>query len=48
MESPAPYSAIWSGLQQVIDAVARGGSLYTAIYNDQGRMSTVWLQSKRL
>lgn len=40
--------AMWTGLQNVIDAVANGGSLYTAIYNDQGRMSKVWRQIKRL
>ena len=40
--------AMWQALDNVIARVGSGGSLYIAIYNDQGRASTVWRWVKRL
>ena len=40
--------AMWSALDSVGGLVARGGRLFIAIYNDQGRQSARWLRVKRL
>jgi 2-polyprenyl-6-hydroxyphenyl methylase/3-demethylubiquinone-9 3-methyltransferase len=39
--------AMWRGLDNVCQRVARGGRLWIAIYNDQGRASRVWGWVKR-
>ncbi len=40
--------AMWQALDNVVEAVAEGGTLYIAIYNDQGGMSNRWRVMKRL
>lgn len=39
---------MWKALANVDKLVANGGTLFVAIYNDQGRMSRFWLVIKRL
>lgn len=39
---------MWDALRNVAALVTAGGSLYIAIYNDQGRASRRWLKVKRL
>jgi 2-polyprenyl-6-hydroxyphenyl methylase/3-demethylubiquinone-9 3-methyltransferase len=39
--------ALWQAAQHVLKAVAPGGLLYLAIYNDQGAASRRWRQVKR-
>jgi len=39
---------MWDALRNVAALVGPGGSLYVAIYNDQGRASRRWLEVKRL
>ena len=38
---------MWTALEQAALAVAPGGALFIAIYNDQGRASRRWLRVKR-
>jgi 2-polyprenyl-3-methyl-5-hydroxy-6-metoxy-1,4-benzoquinol methylase len=38
--------AMWSGLENVANAVRPGGHLFISIYNDQGRSSRVWARVK--
>jgi len=38
---------MWSALKNVVPMVNEGGSLFIAIYNDQGRMSKTWLDVKK-
>lgn len=38
--------AMWKALENTIARVAPGGQLFIAIYNDQGRASRWWLQTK--
>jgi 2-polyprenyl-3-methyl-5-hydroxy-6-metoxy-1,4-benzoquinol methylase len=40
--------AMWDALDQTCDRVAPGGTLFVAIYNDQGRASGRWFRKKRL
>lgn len=40
--------AMWRALENVAPLVSRGGRLYIAIYNDQGRTSRYWAFIKRL
>jgi len=40
--------AMWHALDQLDGLVAKGGLLVVAIYNDQGRMSAIWLSIKQL
>lgn len=40
--------AMWQALDNVAALVAQGGTLFLAIYNDQGRASRYWLSAKRL
>lgn len=40
--------AMWQGIEAATRAVASGGTLFIAIYNDQGKASAVWLRVKRL
>jgi SAM-dependent methyltransferase len=40
--------AMWTGIDNAARAVAPGGSLFIAIYNDQGRMTRIWSAIKRL
>lgn len=40
--------AMWSALSHVAALVRPGGTLFIAIYNDQGRASGTWLKVKRL
>lgn len=39
---------MWEGLTRVGASVKRPGLLFVSIYNDQGRMSTIWRSVKRL
>jgi 2-polyprenyl-6-hydroxyphenyl methylase/3-demethylubiquinone-9 3-methyltransferase len=39
---------MWRALDHAAEAVARGGSLFIAIYNDQGTPSVRWKKAKRL
>src|SRR5206468_1220503 len=39
--------AMWRAIDLVCDTVAPGGRLFIAIYNDQGRMTTIWRAIKR-
>jgi 2-polyprenyl-6-hydroxyphenyl methylase/3-demethylubiquinone-9 3-methyltransferase len=39
--------AMWRGMDNACGAVAPGGQLFVAIYNDQGRASRVWTRLKR-
>jgi len=39
---------MWTALDRVSGLVRPGGQLYIAIYNDQGKISRMWLQVKRL
>lgn len=39
--------AMWSAIDAASGAVASGGRLFIAIYNDQGPFSTFWLRIKR-
>ena len=39
--------AMWKALQNVASLVSEQGSLYIAIYNDQGRASEAWLRVKQ-
>jgi len=38
---------MWQSLANVAPLVAEGGKLWIAIYNDQGRLSRLWLRVKR-
>jgi 2-polyprenyl-6-hydroxyphenyl methylase/3-demethylubiquinone-9 3-methyltransferase len=38
---------MWRALELVVPLVAPGGRLFIALYNDQGRMSRIWLSIKR-
>lgn len=40
--------AMWQGLANLTRVVAPGGKLFIALYNDQGRVSTMWRFVKRL
>jgi 2-polyprenyl-6-hydroxyphenyl methylase/3-demethylubiquinone-9 3-methyltransferase len=40
--------AMWRALEYVTDSVRPGGTLFVAIYNDQGKPSRRWLTVKRL
>lgn len=40
--------AMWDALTNVIDRVKPSGKLYISIYNDQGRMSKIWLVIKQI
>ncbi|HEV8192745.1 MAG TPA: class I SAM-dependent methyltransferase [Ktedonobacterales bacterium] len=40
--------AMWEALENVLIPVAPHGTLFIAIYNDQGRASQMWLRIKRL
>jgi 2-polyprenyl-6-hydroxyphenyl methylase/3-demethylubiquinone-9 3-methyltransferase len=40
--------AMWNALENMVPLVKPGGSLFIAIYNDQGPMSKVWRFVKRL
>ena len=40
--------AMWTALDNITGLVARGGLLVVALYNDQGRMSSIWLSIKQL
>jgi 2-polyprenyl-3-methyl-5-hydroxy-6-metoxy-1,4-benzoquinol methylase len=40
--------AMWPALESIVPLVRRGGLLYLAIYNDQGKTSRRWLRLKRL
>lgn len=40
--------AMWKALENVVPCVARGGSLFIAIYNDQGRASNIWGRIKKI
>ncbi len=40
--------SMWQALETVAERVAPGGSLFIAIYNDQGALSGYWAQVKRL
>ena len=40
--------ALWEAIGNAADRVASGGSLFIAIYNDQGRVSRWWAAEKRL
>lgn len=40
--------ALWSALRNTCSLVRRGGTLFLAIYNDQGRISDVWKVVKKL
>jgi hypothetical protein len=39
--------ALWRALENVVDLVSGGGTLYLAIYNDQGGASRRWTTVKR-
>lgn len=39
--------SLWQALENAIERTAPGGLFFIAIYNDQGRMSRVWLGVKR-
>lgn len=39
--------AMWQALENVSSLVSPGGTLFVALYNDQGVMSSVWLTVKR-
>ncbi|HUE03335.1 MAG TPA: class I SAM-dependent methyltransferase [Bryobacteraceae bacterium] len=39
--------AMWRALENVAGSVARGGKLFIAIYNDQGKISSRWRAIKR-
>lgn len=39
--------AMWQALDNVIPLVSKEGKLFITIYNDQGRLSTLWLLFKR-
>jgi 2-polyprenyl-6-hydroxyphenyl methylase/3-demethylubiquinone-9 3-methyltransferase len=39
---------MWTALANVLLPVGKGGKLFIALYNDQGVISSVWLQIKRL
>jgi 2-polyprenyl-3-methyl-5-hydroxy-6-metoxy-1,4-benzoquinol methylase len=39
--------ALWTALENVVDLVSGGGTLYLAIYNDQGGASRRWTTVKR-
>jgi 2-polyprenyl-6-hydroxyphenyl methylase/3-demethylubiquinone-9 3-methyltransferase len=39
--------AMWSALANACDAVVPGGTLFVALYNDQGRASRQWARVKR-
>ena len=39
---------MWKALENAISLVDRGGKLFIAIYNDQGRVSSYWLAVKKL
>jgi SAM-dependent methyltransferase len=40
--------ALWRGMDNACAAVAPGGTLFVAIYNDQGRASRMWTRIKRV
>ena len=40
--------AMWTALANATRPVAEGGRLFVAIYNDQGYVSTIWKQIKRV
>lgn len=40
--------AMWQALENVSALARQGGTLFIAIYNDQGFMSSVWLKVKRV
>jgi len=40
--------AMWQALANVVPCVAPGGSLFIAIYNDQGRTSDIWKIIKKI
>ena len=39
---------MWTALDRVVPLVSPGGTLFIAIYNDQGRASQLWTRVKRL
>jgi hypothetical protein len=39
---------MWSALENVVPLVKQGGTLFIAIYNDQGRASRLWLKIKKI
>lgn len=38
---------LWAGLKNVLTPLEQGGVLYISIYNDQGRISSLWRMVKR-
>lgn len=40
--------AMWIALANIVPCVAPGGSLFIAIYNDQGRTSDIWAKIKKI
>src|SRR6266508_1878702 len=40
--------AMWEAMDHLVDLAAPGGTLFIALYNDQGRVSRVWRRIKRL
>lgn len=40
--------AMLEGMENIAQAVAKGGRLYLALYNDQGRRSRMWREIKRI
>jgi 2-polyprenyl-3-methyl-5-hydroxy-6-metoxy-1,4-benzoquinol methylase len=40
--------SMWEALDNIVPLVKKGGFLYIAIYNDQGRASKAWLKVKKI
>ena len=40
--------AMWNALENITSKVKQSGKLYVSIYNDQGRMSKIWLEVKKV
>lgn len=40
--------SMWDAMANVVDLVGRGGTLFVALYNDQGRRSRLWRWLKRV
>jgi len=40
--------AMWRAMENVIENVREGGTLYLSIYNDQGKMSEMWAALKKI
>ncbi len=38
---------MWSAFENIVPFVSNNGSLFISIYNDQGRMSKIWLRVKK-